>query len=69
MHHSGPLPLTFEGPVQGSVSKNCQNASQGNPVYNKVIFCPMRLFQLYPKFNHSYGTTSDPVLPIVLHFH
>ena len=28
MHHSGPLPLTFEGPEQGSGGKNCQNGSR-----------------------------------------
>ena len=31
MHHSGPLPLTFEGPEQGLGGKNCQNGSQGKP--------------------------------------
>ena len=29
MHCSGPLPLTFEGLVQGFWGKNCQNASRG----------------------------------------
>ena len=29
MHHSGPLPLTFEGPEQGFGGKNCQNGSGG----------------------------------------
>ena len=29
MHHSGPLPLTFEGLEQGFGGKNCQNASPG----------------------------------------
>ena len=29
MHHSGHLPLAFEGPPQDFGSKNCQNASQG----------------------------------------
>ena len=28
MHHSGPLPLTFEGLEQNFGGKNCQNASQ-----------------------------------------
>ena len=31
MHHSGPLPRTFEGPEQGFGDKNCQNASPGKP--------------------------------------
>ena len=32
MHHSRPLPLTFEGPEeQGFGDKNCQNGSQGKP--------------------------------------
>ena len=29
MHHSGPLPLTFEGPEQGFGGKNCQSGSRG----------------------------------------
>ena len=29
MHHTGPLPLIFEGPEQGLGVKNCQNASLG----------------------------------------
>ena len=31
MHHSGPLPLSVEGPEQGFLDKNCQNVSQGKP--------------------------------------
>ena len=31
MHHSGTLPLTFEGPEQGLRGKNCQNENQGKP--------------------------------------
>ena len=31
MHHSGLLPLTFEGLEQGFGGKNCQNGSQGKP--------------------------------------
>ena len=29
MHHSGPLPLAFEGPEQGFGGKVCQNGSWG----------------------------------------
>ena len=29
MHHSGPLPLAFEGPEQGFGGKNCLNGSRG----------------------------------------
>ena len=45
MHHSGPLPLVFEGPEQGFEGKNCQNASQGNP-------CPCRLQFYYIKVGY-----------------
>ena len=31
MHHSGPLPLSFESPEQCFEGKNCQNVSQGKP--------------------------------------
>ena len=29
MHHSGPLPQTFEGPEQGFWDNTCQNGSRG----------------------------------------
>ena len=39
MHHSGSLPLMFEGPEQGFGGKNCQNASRGKPdlCFSKIL--------------------------------
>lgn len=31
MHRSGSLPLTVEGPEQGSGGKNCKHGSRGKP--------------------------------------
>ena len=41
MHHLGPLPLTFEGPEQGSGGKNCQNGRRRKPCYIKPYICPL----------------------------
>ena len=35
MHHSGPLPLIFEGPEQGLGGKNCQNGGSGKTLSNR----------------------------------
>ena len=40
MHHSGPLRQNFEGPEQGFVGKNCQNASRGENPVTGHLFCP-----------------------------
>ena len=32
-----PLPMSFEGPEQGFVGINCQNASQGKPCIPYVL--------------------------------
>ena len=53
MHHSGPLPLTFESPEQGFGSKNYQNGSQGEPnVYLFFIFA----FILHLPINYWFVT-------------
>ena len=46
MHHSGPLPLTFEDLEQGFGGKNCQNGSQGK-LYCKHSYkqsCKVKFF-------------------------
>ena len=48
MHHSGPLPLTFEGLEQGFGGKNCQNGSLAKPCLGisklKVLSSKFRTF-------------------------
>ena len=58
MHHSGPLPLAFEGPEQGSGGKNCQNGSRGKPcctinfpVYGKIISV-LKLYRIKIQIYH-----------------